>query len=165
MYNLRKLNDADVDLVQSWLEQEYIRKWFGDVADWMVEIKGRHDEYSFIKHFIAEEDGRPIGFCQYYDYTKLPLDDDETAEPEGTYGIDYMIGDEALLGKGLGKLLVRLISDQVLAENHGVVQLVADPTIEEGRTNVASIKVLEANKFYYDDKSELYRKCISQNNG
>ena len=71
-----------------------------------------------------------------------------------------MIGDEKRLGKGIGKYLVRLICDKILEENDDVVQIVADPTIEEEKTNIASIKVLEANQFYYDQKSQLYKKII-----
>ena len=36
-----------------------------------------------------------------------------------------------------------------------VFQLIADPTMEEERTNVASIKVLEANGFYIDNRQVL----------
>ena len=158
---LRRMRDDDICLIESWLKQEYIAKWFGDYTDWMNEINGWHKEYSFIHHFVVEEENQPIGFCQYYDYCMLPLDDIDLKEPKGTYGIDYMIGDEKRLGKGIGKYLVRLICDKILEENDDVVQIVADPTIEEEKTNIASIKVLEANQFYYDQKSQLYKKIIT----
>ncbi|WP_142414176.1 hypothetical protein [Hathewaya massiliensis] len=53
-----------------------------------------------------------------------------------------MIGEEHLLGKGLGKKLVRLICDKVIEDQPNAIQLVADPTIKKERVNVTSIKVL-----------------------
>ncbi|MCC0681290.1 GNAT family N-acetyltransferase [Clostridioides sp. ES-S-0005-03] len=160
MYSLRKLEEKDIEMVKSWLYQEYIVKWFGDASDWLNEIKGRNNEYNFIHHFIVESEHKAIGFCQYYNYNQSPLEDSEIPQPNGTYGIDYLIGEKNLLGKSIGKQLVKLISDKVIEENKNVVRIVADPIIEETRTNVASIKVLEANQFCYDEKSNLYKKDI-----
>lgn len=161
MYSLRKLEDRDIPMVKVWLQQAYIAKWFGEVDEWMNEMQGRFGEYSFIHHFIAERDGAPIGFCQYYNWGSLPPDDETgPPEPAGTYGIDYLLGEETLLGKGIGKRLVKLISDKVVEENANVYQLVADPTVEEHKTNTASIKVLEANGFRYDETGKLYKKVL-----
>lgn len=162
MYILRKLEDKDINLVQTWLKQECITKWFGDYTEWMDEIYGCHTKYSFIHHFIVENDNKPIGFCQYYDYCMLSQDDIDIQEPKGTYGIDYMIGEKHLLGKGIGKAIVKLICNKVLEENKQVIQIVADPTIEEKNTNISSIKVLEANQFFYDKQSNLYKKLINK---
>lgn len=57
---------------------------------------------------------RPIGLCLYYkcvdngeDFGNLPL--------QGTYGIDYLIGEEAYLGKGLGKSMVTLLVEYIFS--------------------------------------------------
>lgn len=157
MFVLRRLKNEDVVIVKKWLEKEYVAKWFGDESEWLYEIEHREDEFDFIKHFIVEENGVPIGFCQYYDWKKAFKED---CEPAGTYGIDYMIGEEHLLGKGLGKKLVRLICDKVIEDQPDAIQLVADPTIEEERVNVTSIKVLETNGFRYDKETAVYKKLL-----
>ena len=154
MYTLRALQESDIELVQSWLAQEYIAKWFGEASEWMDEINGRHKEYSFIRHFIAMQYGQPIGFAQYYHYANVSHD----PQDEGTYGIDYAIGDRSLLGQGIGKQLVQLICHQVLEDNSYVTCIVADPAVEDGQTNIASVKVLEANHFIFDAHTGLYRK-------
>lgn len=160
MYLLRILQDSDINLIKKWLQQDYVAMWFGNADDWLIEIKGRDGEYSFIHHFIVEDNQMPIGFVQYYDYNRIPLKEREIQQPYGTYGIDYMIGNRNLLGQGIGRILVQLICNKILEDNPKAVQIVADPAIEEMRRNEASIRVLEINGFRYDEKYELYRKDI-----
>jgi len=162
MYILRILQDNDIALVKDWLQQDYVSMWFGDVEDWMIEIRGRNADYNFIHHFVVEDSQTcmPIGFVQYYDYSKLPQEDGDIPQPIETYGIGYMIGVRKLLGQGIGKKIVKLISEKVLEDNPKTVRIVADPTIEEAKKNEASIKVLEANAFSFDDISGLYVKNI-----
>lgn len=57
---------------------------------------------------------RPIGLCLYYkcvdsseDFGILPL--------IGSYGIDYLIGEESYLGKGLGKEIVTLLVNKIFS--------------------------------------------------
>lgn len=155
MIYLRELEDKDINTVKKWIMQKYVSKWFGDVSDWEKELQGRKGKYSFIKHFIAEVDGESIGFCQYYDWNCAFEDN---TEPAGTYGIDYLIGKKELLGKGLGKEIVKVICDKVIECERKVVQFIADPTIEEKRININSIKVLVVNGFCYDEKTKFYKK-------
>ncbi len=159
MFVLRKFEDEDMAVMKKWLEKEYVSKWFGDASEWLYEIEHRNDEFDFIKHFIVEEKGMPVGFCQYYDWKKA-FDAEGPSEPDGTYGIDYMIGEEHLLGKGLGKELVKLICDKVIEDEPNAIQLIADPTIEEERVNVTSIKVLETNGFKYNKETAVYKKQL-----
>lgn len=159
MFNLRRLKDEDVDVVKGWLRKEYVAKWFGDASEWLHEINHRCDQFDFIRHFIVEANGIPVGFCQYYDWNRA-FEEDPESVPAGSYGIDYMFGEESLLGKGLGKQLVKLICEKVISEQPNAVQLIADPTVEEDRINITSIKVLEANGFFFDKETELYRKPL-----
>lgn len=159
MFVLRRLENEDVVIVKKWLEKEYVAKWFGDPSEWLYEIEHRKDEFDFIKHFVVEENGVPVGFCQYYDWKKA-FEEEKYCELAGTYGIDYMIGEEHLLGKGLGKELVKLICDKVIEDQPDAIQLIADPTIEEERVNVTSIKVLEKNGFRYDEETAVYKKRL-----
>lgn len=153
---LRPVTDADIGLIEAWLNKEYVRKWYGDPDEWLEEIKDENGDYSWICHFIAELDSVPVGFCQYYDCGKTGKGYSWDNEPPGTFGIDYLIGEEAYLGKSLGRQLVRLLSDTV-PEREDVMQLIADPIVEEGRVNTASVRVLEANGYVYDAATKLYK--------
>lgn len=57
----------------------------------------------------------PIGFCKYYDcYDARGLEYWFTVNTPGdTFSIDYLIGDEAYLGKGYGKAIVALLSNAI----------------------------------------------------
>ncbi|WP_099205412.1 GNAT family N-acetyltransferase [Scatolibacter rhodanostii] len=161
MLMLRMLENEDIEIVEKWLNQEYISKWFGDASDWLHEIYERNITYKYLRHFIAQDGDKPIGFCQYYNYNDLPIEHREIPQPTETYGIDYLLGDENLLGKGIGKQLVHLISQKLLEENAKAIRIIADPTIEDGNINIVSIKTLEANGFRLDKESRLYIKDIN----
>ncbi|WP_312855503.1 GNAT family N-acetyltransferase [Litoribacterium kuwaitense] len=147
-----------MELIKGWLQQDYVSIWFGDVEDWLLEIRGRKDKYSFIHHFLLEDSQgkKPIGFAQYYDYSKVLEEFGETPQPVDTYGIDFMIGYKELIGQGVGKQLVRLISEKILEDHPNAVRIVADPSVDGNKINVASIKVLEANGFNFDSVSGFY---------
>lgn len=120
MFELELLGDNDISLVEVWLNKEHVKRWYEipslgiAIDDWLTEIKERNGDFRWITYLIALWQGRPIGFCQYYkcvdsdeDYGTLPL--------TGSYGIDYLIGEESYLGKGLGKRMITFLVDKIFA--------------------------------------------------
>ncbi len=150
---LRPLRDADIELMTRWLNKDYIKKWYNDPQDWLTEIKGRHGEYSWLKHFIVIDDEMPIGFCQYYDCFDAGSMEDwyDVDEPGHTFSIDYLIGNEAYLGKSWGKAIVRLLTETV-GESEAAKRIIVQPDTE----NHASNHVLMANGYLYDEAEEYY---------
>lgn len=158
--NIRKLRDLDIPIIKEWLNKEYIRRWYGDSTEWLNEIINRNRKYYWINHYTIEYNDEPIGFCQYYDCNKTEKGYAWDNEPERTFGIDYLIGCEEFLGKGFGNQIVdKLI--QIVVNKENPVQIIADPL--EG--NIASIKVLEKNCFYFDTLTGLYKlKIVTTSN-
>lgn len=120
MLELRLLEDHDVSLVEVWLNKEHVKRWYEiphlgiSIDDWMSEIKERHGEYQWLTHLIALWRGQPIGLCQYYKC--VDSDEDFGALPQtGAYGIDYLIGEESHLGRGLGKGIVTLLVNNLFS--------------------------------------------------
>lgn len=120
MLELRLLNDNDVSLVEAWLNKAHVKRWYEiphlgvSINDWMYELKERNGEFKWLTHLIMLWDGHPIGFCQYYKC----VDSDEdfgTLPVAGSYGIDYLIGEEPYLGKGLGKEMIGLLVDKIFS--------------------------------------------------
>ncbi|HWP80290.1 MAG TPA: GNAT family N-acetyltransferase [Candidatus Acidoferrum sp.] len=155
---LRALNDADMDLLASWLNKDYVLKWYHDADEWLAEIRGRHGAYSWIHHFIAVEGKTPVGFCQYYDcYDAKELEDwYHVSTPGDTFSIDYLIGNEAYLGKGYGKAIVGLLTNAIQAAE-SAKRIIVQPEKE----NHASNHVLTATGYVYDEAQKYYCKTLN----
>ncbi|MDO4541160.1 MAG: GNAT family N-acetyltransferase [Syntrophomonadaceae bacterium] len=151
----RPLWDADVGLMEKWLHRPHVAPWYEDPDDWMREIRGRRDEFSFIKSFIAEIDGVPVGFGQYYDcYWGQQLETWYTVDKPGVmFSMDYLIGEQEYLTKGHGREMVRLLEDMLIRLGAERVIVQAD------RDNAASCSALEANGYTYN--GECYAKNIT----
>lgn len=156
LLELRKIQDDDIPLMRHWLYKDYIIKWYKDPEEWLHEISERNGEFKFVNHFIVLQEGRPIGFCQYYAcsdagedwYGEIPL--------EGTYSIDYLIGEEEYLGKSFGKAIIELLVNRVFSINE-VERIIVLP--EED--NLPSVNSLLTNGFSFDKKNQLYIKSKS----
>lgn len=112
---IRKLQNEDIKIVYTWLMKPYVKQWFEDSEDWMQEIEERNTTFSWIHHFIVLWGEKPIGFCQYYKCIDAMEDWYGDTDLLGTYSIDYMIGEEDYLGKGIGKALIVLLTNRVFS--------------------------------------------------
>lgn len=163
---LKPLTDEDVPFLDRWLEEEYIRKWFGNKEDWLNEISQREGEYNFIKHFIVYHNDRRIGYCLYADCFYLKDVEEEGHDFQSLYGdiieknhtfeIGYLIGEVEYLNKGIGKMIIQLLEDLIIGI--GGKAIAADPAEE----NIISIKALLSNGFRKKSDGD-YRKAISAN--
>lgn len=119
MLELKLLIDSDIPLVEKWLSKEHVKKWYEipaqDVTldDWIYELKERNGEFKWLNHLIVMWHGHPIGMCQYYK-CEDSIDEDFGSLPRvGSYGIDYLIGEEDYLGKGLGREMILLLVKKI----------------------------------------------------
>ena len=154
---LRKVTDTDISLLTTWLNQDYILKWYHDPNDWLQEINERNSHYSWVHHFIVMEGETAIGFCQYYDcFDANDLEDWYDVDQRGdTFSIDYLIGNEAYLGKGYGKAIVKLLTDLIHQKEHAK-RIIVQPDKE----NLPSNHVLLANDYIFDEQQDYYYKIL-----
>ena len=121
MLELRMLTDKDVPLVEAWLHNRHVKKWYEipqlgiKIDDWMAEISQREGKFHWLTYLIATWQGQPIGLCQYYRCEDSHDEDFGTLPVRGAYGIDYLIGEESYLGMGLGKGIIALLVDRIFA--------------------------------------------------
>jgi RimJ/RimL family protein N-acetyltransferase len=136
--------------MERWLYSEHVAPWYERPQDWLGEINNRHSEFSFITHMIAEIDGNPIGFCQYYDcyysreYENWGID---IAAPGEIYSIDYLIGEPEYLRRGFGKTIICSLLE--ILKNLGAETII----VSTDENNEASNRSLLTNGFM---KSEGY---------
>jgi RimJ/RimL family protein N-acetyltransferase len=154
---LRPISDEDIMLLTTWLNKDYILKWYQEPEEWLTEINNRNGAYSWIHHFIVMDENIPIGFCQYYDcfYANDMEDWYSVVQKNNTFSIDYLIGNEAYLGKGYGKGIVSLLTDTI-KEKEQAKQIIVQPDKE----NLPSNKVLLSNGYIFDKYKDYYYKLL-----
>ena len=132
--HLRPATPADLDLVRRWDWQPHIKIAKGD-DDWQWEAElGVPRDWR--EQFIAEVDGRPIGYLEIID----PSREDTKywgCIAEGYRAIDLWIGEKEALGRGYGTQMMSLAIDDAFADP-AVTAVVIDPL----NTNV------DAHRFY-----------------
>jgi len=149
--SLRPLEENDISMVEKWIHQDYILRWYHEPDDWIMEMHERNGEFSFLHHFIVYENDNPIGFCQYYDCFDAQEEWYNITERGNTYSVDYLIGDPEYLQRGYGKSIVKLLTDKIKAIP-GARMMVVQPEKE----NIASVKALLSNGYIYDKEKEYW---------
>ena len=148
---LRQFRNEDVALFEKWLYMPHVAKWYHDPLDWMDEVKQRKDEFSFLHHFIVELEGKPIGFCQYYEYYHSGEEWHGDTDIDGTYSIDYLIGDTEYIGMGYGKGIVQLLIQEIKLQSNAK-RIIVQPEQE----NKASCNTLLSCGFFFDTSNEIF---------
>lgn len=148
---LKPIEDKDIPLIEEWIHQDYILKWYHEPDEWINEMRERDGKFSFLNHFLVYDGGKPFAFCQYYD-CYYAQEDWYTIDTAGhTYSIDYLIGDATCLGKGYGKTIVKALVDKI-KKYKDAKSIIVQPENE----NIPSCKSLEANGFIYDEEKQYY---------
>ncbi len=153
--SIRKLVDEDIPMFKKWLYVPHVAKWYHEPLDWIYEVENREKEFHWINHFIVEFNGNPIGFCQYYEYKNSGETWHGNVELEGTYSIDYLIGEQDYLKKGYGKEIINWLVDEI-RHIPKAKRIIVQPENE----NLASCNTLLTNQFSYDTTNEIFIKTI-----
>jgi aminoglycoside 6'-N-acetyltransferase len=115
---VRPLERDDLPLLAAWLSQPHVQKWWREAAD-AASVEAAYgpmiDGGDPTEGFIALRHGRPIGFVQRYLLDDYPEWQRAIAVGVGSMrglGIDYLIGDEAMTGRGLGpEIITAIVAD------------------------------------------------------
>lgn len=148
---LREIMDKDVPLFKQWLYLPHVSKWYHDPLDWIEEVEKRNSDFVWLHHYIVETNGYTIGFCQYYEYHNSEEVWHGDVEVEGTYSIDYMIGESDYLKKGLGKAIIKELITKV-SSIANAKRIIVQPEPE----NAASCKTLLSCGFRFDEVNGIY---------
>lgn len=146
MLTFRSLADADLPLLAAWLGRPHVQQWWKDpsaptkVAEkYLPRIRGTAPT----EGFVIVSDGRALGMIQRYRIGDYPETERAIAgtghTPRSAAGIDYMIGEPELLGRGIGSAAIAAFTDKVLEDYRDVDSILVTPQAE----NIASCRVLE----------------------
>jgi aminoglycoside 6'-N-acetyltransferase len=114
--SLRPLEGAELPLLGTWLAEPHVRRWWHHdpspeavERDFGAAVDGREPT----ELFAVLVEGRPVGLLQRYLISSYP-EYEETLSVcdgvalEGAAGIDYLIGEAGLVGRGIGTAAIRL---------------------------------------------------------
>jgi aminoglycoside 6'-N-acetyltransferase len=126
----RPLAESDLGLVREWLGLEHVRPWWREpieeeIADFRAGIEGREPT----DHYVFEVEGRPVGMIQVYFASDYPEWDAVVEAGDGVAAVDLLIGEEELLGQGLGPRVLSEFARRVVFADPGTRACVA--TVEE----------------------------------
>jgi aminoglycoside 6'-N-acetyltransferase len=118
MIEFAPLTEGDLPLVEEWLRREHVAEWWRDpieksLAEYRAAIEGRDPT----DHYLIVVDGRAVGMIQTYLVSDHPEWEAIVQVGPDAAGVDILIGEEELIGQGLGpRILVAFVRDVVTAK-------------------------------------------------
>lgn len=128
--SLRKLTRADLPLIESWLAEPHVQRWWDPSEIGLSNIAGHLADPVVMPYLIVIE-ARPVGYFQAYHANRDPFWGGFEV-PRETIGIDLFLGPADSLGRGFGGRAIRLFVDE-LRRRPGIVRAQIDPAPENER--------------------------------
>jgi aminoglycoside 6'-N-acetyltransferase len=124
------LTEDDVRLVADWLQEEHVALWWREPVEEAVEkryagIEGRRPT----RQFLIVVDGRPAGMIQTYHVADHPEWQELVQVGDDVAGVDLLIGEPDLVGRGLGPRVLSQFTREVVFADSEINAVVA--TVEE----------------------------------
>ena len=121
-------------MLRSWLAMEHIKAHWQESDDeqelrqkFLVELPER-----FVYPFVISHQGTEIGYIQYYDAARVGGGWWES-EPNGTFGIDLLIGNPKLIGKGFGPAIINDFISFLKTREPAATSIIIDPAPSNAR--------------------------------
>jgi len=126
----RALAQDDLPLLERWLGEEHVARWWREPVDVVIEKRIAGIEGSRpTRQFLIVADGRPAGFIQTYLVSDHPDWEEIVRVGENVAGVDLLIGEPDLVGHGLGARVLTAFASDVVFANPATGAVVA--TVEE----------------------------------
>jgi aminoglycoside 6'-N-acetyltransferase len=153
----RPLTAGDLGLVDDWLHREHVAQWWrpdeNSIAEYVDAIEGRDPT----DHYVILLDARPIGMIQTYLVADHPEWEEILHVGEGVAGVDLFIGEQELIGGGLGPEILRAFVRDVVFARPATHACVAG--VEPGNTR--SLRAFEKAGFVpgavYEEEGRPHR--------
>jgi uridine kinase/RimJ/RimL family protein N-acetyltransferase len=102
-FAFRPLRREDLPLLTRWLSAGHVVAWWGVSDDLEEKYFGNGHP---VRRFIALLNQQPIGMIQSHRWSDSPHEAGVVAARPGEIGIDYLIGDEGMIGNGIGPKMI-----------------------------------------------------------
>ena len=144
--SFRPMTAEDLRLLHEWQQRPHVKRWWSDretyeqvVEHYLPAIEGQEPA----DHFIMLLDERPIGMIETYLVSDYPEYEAVVGVGAGVAGVDLLIGEEALIGRGLGSEVINRFVEEVVFASPATVACIAGPEVP----NIASIRAFEKAGF------------------
>ena len=121
-YQFRPMSAADLPLVRDWLARPHVRQWWGDPDEQLGLVTEDLSQPAMDQNIVAAAD-RSFAYLQCYRMTEWNTG--FGPQPDGARGIDQMIGEADMVGRGHGSAFIRAFADALLTR--GTPRVVTDP--------------------------------------
>jgi len=159
----RPVLPEDLPLLHEWLQRPHVKRWWTDrdsyeevVARYLPAIEGSDPT----DLHLALLDDRPVGFLQTYIVADYAEHEETVGAVEGAAGVDLLLADEELTGRGIGSEMLRRYVEEIVFARPGTRCCIADPEA----ANVASVRAFEKAGFRvvreYDDPHDGKRHAL-----
>lgn len=149
----------DLSMIFDWFQNPETKKWYARGKDWSFdEIKEKYEPRllgkEIVPSFIIHLDGNPIGFIQYYPFSEGSLPEGVSADAvkelgincSQSAGIDLFIGEEELIGAGLGSIIMSDFIESIIPRQY--INIFVDPDKDNARAIKSYLKL----GFHVDDR-------------
>lgn len=138
----RPLEKADFATFARWLDKPHVQKWWREPAtvEHVAKEYGACTEGDMTTRvYVVEADGKPIGIMQCYELASYPEWDKLLAVP-GAVSIDYLIGEEDYMGRGVGTQMIRQFIHEVVRPLYPQVTAVATSVEVENGASLGALR-------------------------
>ncbi len=143
----KALDFSDIPLMHYWFNMPHVQKFYS-LRSWTEdEVLAKLTPYISgdkpVSGFVILLDANPIGYLQSYEVSDYPWSNQNLPEEivKGAIGVDLFIGDERLLGKGLGQQIIQTFIETRVCPQYQYC--IVDPDMN----NVPAIRCYERLKF------------------
>jgi len=152
--SFRPVTREDFPLLHRWLTTPAVQAWWRSdtrtVDDVEQEFGPQADGSDPTRSFLILVAGQPAGMIQCYQHADYPGWQEAVGVPSAA-GIDYLIGEDGLRGRGLGSAAIAAFTATVFGLYPEVDSIVSVPQ----QANRASCRALEKAGFSLLDEREL----------
>jgi aminoglycoside 6'-N-acetyltransferase len=159
-FAFRPLEQSDLGLLADWLGRPHVSPWWREPSD-LAAVEAAYgpmiDGSDPTEGFIAVREGQPLAFLQRYRFDDNPQWQGVVAEAlaEGadggdgrhdigtSAGIDYLIGDQTMTGRGLGRQMIAAFVDLTWGRYPDITAVIV--AVDQG--NEASWRALRGADF------------------
>jgi aminoglycoside 6'-N-acetyltransferase len=156
--SFRRAARADFPLLARWLAEPHVARWWNHefTAEAIERDFGASaDDAEPNEDYLALLDGTPVGLVQYSRYSDYPEYAEELSGvleiPPSAVSIDYLIGDPARTGRGLGTAMIKAFTDRIWRVD-ATATCVIVPVVSANR---ASWRALQRAGFHLAARGEL----------